>query len=151
MNSRREEDDDIIEVGFHMGLCPEYEEEKLLACMDYLHDNVKYIIIIEAEQGITYPYNRLICNKKYVLEAFDHDESTIDLEIKKGKVKKFISYIEETVEEFEFLFDFSKEIGATDFQDLDVITTGLLVSRVALEGELPGLASKMAFVCITTP
>jgi hypothetical protein len=146
---KNNEDDDIIEVGFHMGLCPEYEEKKLIDCMESLHEDIKYILIIECEQGMEYPYNRQICNKKYLLEAFDFDEATIDLQIKKGKVKKFIKQIETAVLNSEFLFDFSKEIAKEDFSN--VITTGILVSRVALEGDLPGMASKMAFVCITNP
>ena len=96
-----------------------------------------------------YTYNRIVCKNKYILEAFDDEENCVSLEIKKGKVKKFVQYIEKQIADFAHLFKFSKEIGKVDFKG--VITTGLLVSRVALEGELPGLASKMAFVCITTP
>jgi len=143
------EEDDLIEVGFHVGLCPEFEDENLIQSMDYIDPNIKYILIIECEKGMEYPYNRLICNKKYLLEAFDHDEATVDLEIKKGKVKKFLSHIEDAVEKHSFLFEFSKQTGKEDFDN--VITTGILVSRVALEGDKPGMASKMAMVAITTP
>lgn len=143
------DDDGLIEVGFHLGLCPEYEEPKLIECMEYINQNVKYILVLETEEGMEYPYNRLISKNKYLLEAFDHDENCVQLQIKKGQVKNFVKYIEKQVEDFSYLFRFSKEIAKEDFKD--VITTGLLVSRVALEGEIPGLASKMAFVCITTP
>lgn len=143
------DDDGLVEVGFHLGLCPEYEEQKLINCMDFIDKNVKYILILEAEKDMDYPYNRIVCKNKYILEAFDDEENCVSLEIKKGKVKKFVQYIEKQIADFAHLFKFSKEIGKVDFKG--VITTGLLVSRVALEGELPGLASKMAFVCITTP
>jgi hypothetical protein len=145
----RKEDDDLIEVGFHMGLCPEYEQKDLLDTIDFISPQVKYFLILETEKGITYPYNRTICKGKYLLEAFDDDELVTDLKIKNGQVKKFIAYIENIVKEYKFLFDFSKEIGKEDFEK--VITTGILISSVALEGELPGLASRMAFVAITSP
>jgi len=145
----KNEDDDIIEVGFHMGLCPEYEAKKLIDCMEYIKDTIKYILIIECEEGMKYPYNRIICNGKYLIEAFDFDEATVDLEIKKGKVKKCLSQIEKEVTDHYFLFDFSKEIAKDDFENF--ITSGILISRVAIEGDLPGMASKMAFVCITNP
>ena len=69
--------------------------------------------------------------------------------IKKGLVKKFITYIEKNVEKHKILFAFSKEIAKEDFTD--VITTGILISRVAIEGNLPGIASKMAFIALTAP
>jgi hypothetical protein len=144
-----DEEDDLIEVGFHVGLCPEFEDEDLIQSMEYLSATIKYILIIECEQGMSYPYNRLICDKKYLIEAFDDDEATVDLEIKKGKVKKFIKHIEAAVAKSDFLFAFSKQTGKEDFKN--VVTTGILVSRVALEGDKPGMASKMAMVCITTP
>lgn len=149
MKNRKEDDDDLIEVGFHMGLCPEYEQKDLLDAINFISPTVKYFLILETEKGMNYPYNRTISNGKYLLEAFDDDELVTELKIKNGKVKKFIEYIENIVKEYQFLFDFSKEIGKEDFKQ--VITTGILISRVALEGELPGLASKMAFVCITAP
>lgn len=143
------EEDDLIEVGFHVGLCPEFEDEDLIQSMEYLSSNIKYILIIECEKGMSYPYNRLICDNKYLIEAFDFDEATVDLEIKKGKVKKFIKHIESAVSKSEFLFAFSRQTGKEDFKN--VVTTGILVSSVALEGDKPGMASKMAMVCITTP
>lgn len=147
--AENDEKDNLIEVGFHMGLCPEYEEKDLIDCMNYIHSCTKYILILETEKGHEYPYNRTICDGKYLIEAFDHDENTIDLKIKKGQVKKFLDYIEKTVKKHKVLFDFSKEVAKEDFKD--VITTGMLVSSVAMEGNLPGIASKMAFVTLTTP
>jgi hypothetical protein len=143
------DDDDLIEVGFQMGLCPEYEEKDLLNCMDFIHSSIKYILVLETTKGHEYPYNRVICKGKYLIEAFDDDENTVDLDIKKGLVKKFITYIEKNIEKHKILFAFSKEIAKEDFTD--VITTGILISRVAIEGNLPGIASKMAFIALTAP
>ena len=83
--AENDEKDNLIEVGFHMGLCPEYEEKDLIDCMNYIHSCTKYILILETEKGHEYPYNRTICDGKYLIEAFDHDENTIDLKIKKGQ------------------------------------------------------------------
>ena len=54
------EEDDLIEVGFHVGLCPEFEDENLIQSMDYIDPNIKYILIIECEKGMEYPYTIFI-------------------------------------------------------------------------------------------
>lgn len=147
--AKHDNEEELVEVGFHMGLCPEYEEKDMIDCMNFIHASIKYILILEAEEGHEYPFNRVICDGKYLIEAFDHNEAAVELAIKKGQVKKFLEYVETVVAKHKVLFDFSKEISKQDFDD--VITTGMLVSSVALEGNMPGLASKMAFVTLTTP